>query len=235
MKHLFITPFLLISFVLPVWAQHANVSSKQGAVKGTLIESATSKPLQFGHLVVINPADSSVAGGGITGQNGAFNITGLPEGKLILKASYLGFQTLDTVFIVTAKRPEVELNNIPLFSATHQLSAVNITADRPAMQVKGDTVSFNPNLYKTDPEATSEDLIDKIPALQTDGKGNITSQGKPITKVLVDGKPFYEGNSKDALKMIPASMLDRIDVMNDPDQEYDASNPDKPRVLNLVI
>ncbi len=234
MKHLFITP-LLISFVLPVWAQHANVSSKQGAVKGTLIESATSKPLQFGHLVVINPADSSVAGGGITGQNGTFNITGLPEGKLILKASYLGFQTLDTVFIVTARRPAVELNNIPLYAATHQLNAVNITADRPAIQVKGDTVSFNPNLYKTDPEATSGDLIDKIPALQTDGKGNITSQGKPITKVLVDGKPFYEGNSKDALKMIPASMLDRIDVMNDPDQEYDASNPDKPRVLNLVI
>lgn len=234
MKLLF-SAFLLFCFTPTLYAQHIPARDRHGAVSGTVFSSASGRPQPFANIVILRAADSSQAGGMVTGENGAFKVEDLPPGKFILRASFIGLKSFDTSFTIRHSRQTVHLGHIKLSPATHELNEVSIVADRPAMQVKGDTISFNPGAYKTDPDASAEDLVGKITGLQTDGKGNIQSQGKPITRVLVDGKPFFEGNSKDALKMIPASILDKIEVMNDPDQEYDASNRDKPRVLNLVI
>ncbi|GAA4304452.1 outer membrane beta-barrel protein [Compostibacter hankyongensis] len=210
-------------------------AAKKGTVKGVVLDESGQQGLPYATIQLWRMADSAVAGGAHTMATGAFTVGGLPAGKYYLRVSYLGYQAMDTIVALSTGSLSADLGKVVLSTAARTLQSIDIVGNRPPMQVKGDTVSFNPTAYKTEPDETAEDLIAKIPALQTDDQGNIKSQGDNIVKVLVDGKPFYEGNSKDALKMIPASILDRIEVMNDPDMEYDASDPEKPRVLNLVI
>lgn len=216
---------------------YAQAPSGTHQVRGVIVGNEQSLPLAFASVSLYRQADTLAIAGDRTAENGRFQLSLTPPGPgpYLLKISYLGYETLDTLFSFPSGGTAVNFDTLTLQSTAHTLSSVEVTADRPAMQEHGDTITFNPTAYKTEEDATAEELIQKIPALITDQNGNIQSQGKPITRILVDGKPFLEGNAQDALKMIPATILDKIEVMNDPDQEYNASDPEKPRVLNLVI
>lgn len=224
--------FLFLLLLFPFTRLSAQAPAK-GSVHGQ-IGDENGNPLPYATVLVMKATDSVQVNGVHTAQDGKFSIAGLPAGRYRLKVTYLGYTPLDTAFVIRKDRLQWK-TSLYLQPAAHALQSVEVTATRPATEVHGDTVAFNPGAYKMEPDETAEDLVKKIPALEMDDNGNIQTQGKPITKVLVDGKPFFEGNSTDALKMLPASILDKIEVLNDPDQEYDASDPEKPRVLNLVI
>jgi hypothetical protein len=76
------------------------------------------------------------------------------------------------------------------------LDEVIVTAERPPITVKNDTIEFNANSFKTLPNALVEDLLKKLPGVRVDADGNITMNGKPVNKILVDGKSFFGDDPK---------------------------------------
>ena len=59
-----------------------------------------------------------------------------------------------------------------------------------------------------------KEILEKLPGVEVDKKGNVTVQGKKVTQMLVEGKSFFGGGSKLAVENIPADALDKIEVID---------------------
>jgi len=104
------------------------------------------------------------------------------------------------------------------------LKEVAITINKPFIRQKADRIIYD---LKADPESKSNNLLAmmrKIPYLSVDGNDNLLMKGNSSFKVLINGKPSgsLEGNLKSVLKSIPASTIERIEVITTPPSKYDA-------------
>ena len=115
------------------------------------------------------------------------------------------------------QRIEVEPNidfqvKVELKKTYTDLSNVVVKATGPAVTQKGDTAQFNAAQYKVNPDATTEDLVKKMPGMSVDRSGNVTAQGEQVRKVTVDGKEYFGDDATAALKNIPANAVDKIQL-----------------------
>ena len=94
------------------------------------------------------------------------------------------------------------------------LAGVTVTNEAPIV-VKGDTVQFNASGFKTQPNATVEDLMKKLPGVEVDKEGNVKTQGEQVQKIYVDGKEFFGTDPKLATKNLTADMVESIQVYDD--------------------
>ena len=123
--------------------------------------------------------------------------------------SYIGYSKL--VFSFIAKLDTTK--NVVLKLATNQLDEVILSYKIP-IEVKEDTIIYTVDAFRSGKERKLRELLKKLPAIKVDRTGNVTAQGKKITKVLVDGKTFFTGNSKLAVDNIPAAVVDKIEILD---------------------
>ncbi|MBL7729358.1 MAG: outer membrane beta-barrel protein [Dinghuibacter sp.] len=132
----------------------------------------------------------------------------------------------------------IDLGTINLSYSTKQLDEVLIIAERPPIIVKKDTVEFNTSSFKTLPNALVEDLLRKLPGVEVDKEGNISVGGKIVNRILVDGRAFFGENYKMATRNLPANMINKIQVTDDPDEINNNSTGDFTnvgKVINLKL
>ncbi len=117
------------------------------------------------------------------------------------------------------------------------LNTVNITDVNP-IKLKEDTIEYNADAYKVRDNAPVEDVIKKLPGVDVDASGNITAQGKQVTKVRVNGKDFFGGDVQTATKNIPADLVQSIQVIDDYGDQANVNGfktGDPVKVLNINI
>lgn len=180
------------------------------ALTGTIVDKADNSPLVGVTVLLIHPKDSNKKQGAVTDMEGRFEIDKLTAGSYNLKASYLGYQSFSSTLKL---EKATNLGTIKLTSTTKELQATTIKAQQIAAQQSGDTTNFNAGAYKTNPDATAEDLIKKMPGITTEG-GTIKSNGEEVKKVLVDGKPFFGDDPNATIKNLPADIIDKIQVFD---------------------
>jgi hypothetical protein len=210
-------PALLIVFLI-VFQQISNAQKKtEGSVKGILVDTAMHESMGNATVSIINSVDSSLVTHTIAHKNGDFSFTNLEEGNYQLVISFQGYKTLFKKFSISTKKNNIDFGKIPMLKTNEMLGEVII--ERPPVTVKGDTVSFSADAFKTIPNATTEDLLKKLPGVEVDKDGNVTAQGEAIQKIYVDGKEFFGTDPKMATKNIPADMVASVQVYDDMSDE----------------
>jgi hypothetical protein len=147
----------------------------------------------------------------VTDIDGAFSIPQVAAGSYILRSNYLGYTPV--VRNIDAAETDLNIGTISMAQSTSALGGVTITAEQLRAQQSGDTTSFNAGAYKTNPDATTEDLIGKMPGVSNDG-GTLKVNGEDVKKVLVDGKEFFGDDVNAAIKNLPAEVVDRIQIFD---------------------
>lgn len=179
-------------------------------ISGTLQDETDNSAL-IGVSVVVNAAnDTSVKTGAITDIDGHFTISGLTEGSYHLKASYIGFEPYERNITLTR---DIALGILKMKVSNAQLKNVTIEGQQVRVQQSGDTTNYNAGAYKTNPDATAEDLLTKMPGITTDG-GTVKANGEDVKQVLVDGKPFFGDDPNATIKNLPAEIIDKIQVFD---------------------
>jgi len=92
------------------------------------------------------------------------------------------------------------------------MADVTVMATRPPVQVNGDTLEFNAESFKTKPNAVVEDMLRKMPGVEVAQDGSIRVNGRPINRVLVNGRDFFNGDPRMATKNLPADAVDKVQV-----------------------
>jgi hypothetical protein len=183
---------------------------ENGVVIGIIQDSVTNAPIEYAAVAVITAKDSLVKGGSVTDKNGAFRIRQLPPGKYMLRITFMGYTTkYCPTFALSQQQAQFDAGIIKLKSGGAELNTVVIEEDRA-------------------------DYSNSIDKKVYDVGQNITATGGTATDVLIDGKPSgITGNDRQAaLAQIPASMIDRIEVVTNPSAKYDAQGT--AGIINIV-
>lgn len=118
--------------------------------------------------------------------------------------------------------------------ATSEMQAVQVVAKKKPIERKIDKTVVNVDAMLTTSGGTAMDVLENTPGLQVDSDGNISMQGKQGVLVMIDGRPTYMNAEALAayLKGLPASQLDKLEIMTNPPAKYDAAG--NAGVINIV-
>lgn len=232
-----IRTFTLMMLILWVFSLQ-SFAQKPGTVAGTVTDSTGKIPLEYATVSVFNGNDSVLVSYKLTDVKGAFKIAGLKSGqpyRLLVNAWQ--YEVYRKNFTVNAVSPDVNLGQIKLAKKVNMLGEVVVNAERPPILVRKDTIEFNAEAFKTLPSAVVEDLLKKLPGV-TVGDNGILVNGKQVSRILVDGKEFFNGDQTVATKNLPANIIDKVQVSNDREamrRDPDLTEGNIPQVINLKL
>ncbi len=189
----------------------AAIAGAQTTLSGTIVDQSDKEPLISVSVQALLASDTNTRSGTVTDLDGQFSLPNLPAGNYIIRISYLGYDRLSRTF--TANSPTASLGTIELTAGANTLEAVVIEAAAIQAQQRGDTLEFNARSFKTNPDASTEDLLQKMPGV-SNADGTLKVNGEEVKRVLVDGKPFYGDDPATALKNLPADVVDKIQILD---------------------
>lgn len=180
------------------------------SIKGKILDE-NSEPMMQASVRVLKP-DSSLVKGVLTGENGTFVLSGLKSGNYIVETSFVGYdnQCRD----VRIAKTDVNLDPIIMQAGALMLREAEVVGVRTPVKVMQDTVEYNADAYRTQPNAVVEDLLKRLPGVEVDSEGKITANGKSVSKILVDGKEFFADDPTVASRNLPVNMVDKLQVVD---------------------
>jgi len=210
-------PFLLFISLAVLSARTSFCQKKDstwtGTVSGMVWDSAHTIVLRSATLAVYAVKDSALIGYTLSNNYGEFSIKALPVATpLKIVASFVGYKNGVKNFLIPSLKNELDLGHLSLTASAAELSEVTVTSAPPPVRMKGDTLEFNADAFKLDPNAQTEDLLRVLPGITVWADGTITVYGREVSSVLVNGKPFFGGDARVATQNIPKNAVDKIQV-----------------------
>ncbi|WP_377067090.1 outer membrane beta-barrel protein [Negadavirga shengliensis] len=177
--------------------------------EGKIVDKDTREPL-FGAYIFLKDNEGETLSSGFTDEEGLFSVEKPDTDRFWVEISFMGYKD----YRKRKRAPRTNrLGTFELENDGELMDAVEIDAPHITGEVKGDTVAFNADAYKTRPEADAFDLVRKMPGVVLQN-GTIQVQGEDVEEVLVDGRPFFGDNPSAALRNLPAEVIDRIEFLD---------------------
>ncbi|MDE6098103.1 MAG: outer membrane beta-barrel protein, partial [Muribaculaceae bacterium] len=197
---------VLLLLALAVSVAHAMAFS----IKGKVLDE-NSDPMMQASVRVLTP-DSTLVKGVLTNENGAFTVSGLKAGSYVVETSFVGYDNHSQNVKITSS--DVTLKPISMQAGALMLGEAQVVGVRTPVKVMQDTVEYNADAYRTQPNAVVEDLLKRLPGVEVDSEGKITANGKSVTKILIDGKEFFADDPTVASRNLPVDMVDKLQVVD---------------------
>ena len=195
--------FLVLVFLV------SCVSFSQSIRFDGFIQDEQKNPLEMANIMAINNATKAMDSYGITNDKGKFQLTLKPNTAYSIKISYLGMKSKELA--ITTQTVNL-LQTIVMDDAGIELEGVEIVREMP-VSIKGDTIVYNADSFKSGTERKLEDVLKKLPGVEVNADGEIEVEGKKVSKLMVEGKDFFDGDTKLGVKNIPADAIDKIQVL----------------------
>jgi len=193
--------FLTISFI--GYSQSVKIKGTVKDKQGNLLEMA--------NVIAINQETGGMASFSATDKKGFYKLQ-LAKGKTYtIRVSYIGFET-NKKNIQTNDNQKELVQNFVLEEKSNQLEGVELTYEMP-VTIKGDTIIYTTDAFTTGKEKKLEDVLEKLPGIEINEEGEVEVEGKKIAKIMVEGKDFFDGDSKLAIKNIPANAIKKVEVL----------------------
>lgn len=198
---------LLLFFFLSTNAQNDLI------INGTLLDLNTKLPVELATVYLSSVKDSSVIDYTVSDKKGNFKFLAKKNTKpVFLKISNIGYKNFFKEFKEVQK--SIPLGDIYMEQSENLLKEVVIKTQAPPIRVKKDTLEFNAPSFKVRPDATVEALLKQLPGFLIDSDGSLTVNGKAVTEVLINGKPFFDRDGALILKNLPAELIQKVQVMD---------------------
>ena len=186
-----------------------SISFAQSVKLEGLITDSKTVGLEMANVMAVNKATKAMDSYAITNDKGKFLLNLKPNTTYSLKISYLGMQNKELEIATTS---ENSIKNIALEEGGIELDGVEIVREMP-VSIKGDTIVYNADSFKSGTERKLEDILKKLPGVEVNANGEIEVEGKKVSKLMVEGKDFFDGDTKLGVKNIPADAIDKIQVL----------------------
>lgn len=194
-----------------------------GKITGTVLDSASKETLPFVSIVLRNPKTKKDVAGGITEDNGTFKLQNVPIGKYNLLFSFVGYTTKSIPIEMTPKKPDAILGKLTLVSNSTALEEVTVNGERELVEARIDKLVYNAKDDVANAGGDASDVLRRAPLLNVDLEGNVSLRGSSNIQILINGKPstILASSPADALKIIPADQIERVEVITSPSAKYD--------------
>lgn len=211
--------FLILAVPFAVTAQDQEKAYRiTGYITGT-----DNKPVTDAAIDLVN-AEKLIIQSVYADEKGYFELENVAPGDYTVV--FFGYAYEEMRLPVSVQAADVSMNTVAFTKSSGEtLEGVRFRSDRLAVQQKEDTAQYDASAFKTNPDATAEDLLRKMPGMDM-SSGTPKTQGENVTKVLVDGKPFFGDDPTAALKNLPAEVIDKIQVYDERSEQSQFSGFD---------
>lgn len=194
-------------------------------ISGQLLDSESQEPLSFANVALHELEDNTLITGAITNEEGRFEILELPIGKYRLYFSFLGYKTAERTLISGGLNTIFDLGKISLNPSAENLEGVEIVGQQATTNADLNKKSFDLDNNIAQSGGSVLDAMKTLPGVTFDQEGKVVLRGSDKVVVLIDGKQSSLtgfGNQK-GLANIPASNIEKIEIINNPSAKYDAN------------
>jgi ferric enterobactin receptor len=224
--------FFLVIFLITctAFAQQAG----KGTLTGKIVDAASGQPLPFATIAIFRQGDELVEGG-IADTDGNFSIS-LPYGTYFAVVEFMGYGALKLAdFSISREQALINLKSIRLEGNTSDLDEVVVRGEKTLMELSLDKRVFNVGEDLANAGRTTADLLMNLPSIAVDTEGNVSLRGSSNVRILIDGKPSglvsFKGSR--GLQQLPASMVERVEVITNPSARYEAEGMSG--VINIIL
>jgi len=220
--------FVVLLFATSFFATAQNIKL-EGIVQDTI-----GKSLEMANIMVINQETKAMDGYAISNEQGKFQISLKANSTYQVKVSFLGYQPLNIELITGTENIR---KVFALKEGGMMLDGVEVVQEMP-VTISGDTIIYNADSFKTGTEQKLEDILKKLPGVQVNEDGEIEVEGRRVTQLLVEGKKFFEGDTKIGSKNIPSDAVDKVQVLrnfNEVSQLKGLENNEENIAINIKL
>jgi hypothetical protein len=185
----------------------AGISYAQVKVTG-VVKDSIGNPLEMANVIALNKTTKALDSYGFTDADGKYKLTLKANTTYSIKASYIGNKTSD----ITLTTKDVAITKDIVLMPDNLLDEVDITYKIP-ISIKGDTLIYDADSFKVGTEKKLGDVLKRLPGVEINADGEIEVEGKKVGKVMVEGKDFFDGDSKIATQNIPANAIDKVQIL----------------------
>ncbi len=194
--------------ILIIFLLFTSTLFSQITIKG-VVKDDKGNLLEMANVIAMNTEDNSLEGYSITDAKGNYKIKISKPSTIQLKISYLGFDSQTKILVLGDKET---IKDFTLTESSNNLNEVEITYEMP-VTIKGDTIVYNADSFTSGKEKKLGDVLKKLPGVEVNKDGEVEVDGKTVSKIMVEGKDFFDGDTKLATKNIPADAIKKIEVL----------------------
>ena len=221
--------FIALSISILTFGQ-ARPEAKKIKITGIVIEKVSKQALEYATLTFVNNRNPKVIFGGITNAKGEFDIE-INTGSYDVKIEFISFKV--TELKQQSFNESKSLGQIALDEDANQLSEVVIRSEKTTVEIKLDKKVYNVGTDLMVKGGTVSDVLDNIPSVSVDSDGAISLRGNSNVRILIDGRPSNAINISEALRLIPADAIDKVEVVTNPSARYDSEGGGG--LLNIIL
>ena len=217
-------------FSIPAFAQSGAI------VKAVFTDSKTGDPVEFATVTLSAKGSESVYKYVLTDNKGTSVFSNVSYGTYLLKCELIGYESYSQE--IKVDKPEIVLGKIKIAKDIDMLESAVVTAVGNPITIKKDTIEYTASSFKTTDNDMLEDLLKKLPGVEVDSDGSITANGETITKIMIDGKPFFLDDPQLASKNIPANIINKVKVLEKKSEQAEftgISDGNEETVIDLSI
>lgn len=207
-----------------------DLNAPKGSIKGVLVDKDDASPVMYANVVLYSQPDSVMTSWTISSDNGAFELTKVPNGIYKLTVSLIGYEkwVMNSLVVIGDNK---DLGTINMAKETQTLADVEVVAIKKAVETKIDKKVIDVSKDLNSTGGTAIDALRNVPGLTVDAEGNITMRGNSELSILVDGRPTSINVAR--LDRLPASAIEKIEIISNPSAKY---NPEgKSGIINLKM
>lgn len=221
----------LLFYLSTAWSQETPKFNTIGKV----YDFETKRPLSGASVIIQKNNDSTPSKSVLTDANGTFNVDNLTSGNYVLRVTFVGYETFSHHFSHTTNKT-LQLGIIHMNQTDLKLAQVEIVQRASPIKVKKDTIEYNSKYFAITENASTEELLRKIPGIKIDENGQISINGITVKSLLIDGRQVYIDNISVATRNILAEMIDKVQIIDRfPNNIIQTSGSGKEKVINVTI
>ena len=184
-----------------------GLSFSQVKLEG-FVKDSLGNPLELANVIAINKATSALDSYGITNDEGKYRLDLKKNTTYSIQVSYIGMKSITQAF----ETGESNATQNFTLQEDNALEEVELTYEMP-VTISGDTLVYNADSFNKGTERKLEDVLENLPGVEINDDGQVEVEGKVVSKLMVEGKDFFDGDTKLATKNIPSNAVDKVQVL----------------------
>ncbi len=195
--------------------------SRMSEIRTTVLDSLTNEPVGFASVYVVPAKDTTITNFTLSDVKGEAKLEEVPYGSYVFHVEMMGYKPF--VKEQYFRERQVDMGVVKLQIDEQFLQAAVVSDVGNPIVIKQDTVEFNASSFRVGANAMLKDLLQRMPGMEITDEGKVKFNGEEIDQLTIGGKTFFFNDQSTALNNLPASVVDKIRVIDRESEQTRAS------------